>query len=153
MPKCNFESKKIKTVLTELPNKQAKPPVKDGISKTDSFNHIAYDYDIINVNRKIDRNKTYYSKHFKSIILFSDFEAKSYNILTKYNPDADVVNYYICLYADVVDGAIKLSRDYTGGYKIYIGHLGLYTYNADVNIDSKVEERRDNPNSIIYRIY
>lgn len=153
MPKCNFESKKIKTMLPKLTDKQVKLPVKDGINKTASFNHIAYDYDIININKKLDRNKTYYSKHFKSIILFSDFEAKSYNILTKYNPDADVVNYYVCLYADVVDGAVKLSRDYTGGYKIYIGHLGLYAYNADINIDSKVEERRDNPNSIIYRIY
>lgn len=152
MPKCNFESKKIKTVLTELPNKQVKLPVKDGISKTDSFNHIAYDYDIINVTRKLDRNKTYYSKHFKSIILFSDFEAKSYNILTKYNPEKDAVDYYICLYADVVDGAVKTKRDYTSGYKIYIEKV-MPHLNKDMNIDTRVEERRDNPNSIIYKIY
>lgn len=152
MPKCNFESKKIKTILPKLTDNQVKLPVKGGIDKTASFNHIAYDYNIETV-RKLDRNKTYYSKHFKSIILITDFNAKSYNILNRYNPDTDTVNYYICLYADVVDGAIKLSRDYSGGYKIYIGHLGLYAYNADINIDAIVEERRDNPNSIIYRIY
>lgn len=152
MPKCNFESKKIKTMLPKLTDKQVRFPVKDGIDKTASFNHIAYDYDIEPV-KILDKNRTYYSKHFKSIILITDFDAKSYNILNRYNPNTDTVHYYICLYADVVDGAVKITRDYSGGYKIYIGHLGLYAYNADINVNATVEEKRDNPNSIIYRIY
>lgn len=150
MPKFEFKSKKIKTInaVAEL-----NPPVKDCTNETtaaSSINHIAAMY---NINKPIHLNKntTHYSKFFKSLMVYIDFDVKSYNILNKYNPDIKANEYFICFYKDVVDKAVKISRHYKGCYKIY-DKIFCKLYKDDVNVDLVIVESNDNPAYIIFKI-
>ena len=42
------------------------------------------DYNVIK-NNNFDRTKSYFSCYYKSIILFTDYDAKSYNFAVRYN--------------------------------------------------------------------
>ena len=77
MPTFNFIKKKDDVIKTT----DKKPD--DSIGKIDT-NTIKLYFDVIS-SKKVDREKTYYSAFFKSLFLFTNFNAKSYNILQKYN--------------------------------------------------------------------
>lgn len=133
--------------------KQPNLPVGRGIVPitTDKISgDLRYEYDVIS-NKVFDRNKSYYSVFFKSIILFTDYDAKSYQILHRYNSDTDTRNYYICLYKDKMYDAIPLVRDYTGGYKIYTKDI-FYDITQDENINIELVQERTEPDCIIYKI-
>lgn len=55
------------------------------------------DYNVIK-NNNFDRTKSYFSCYYKSIILFTDYDAKSYNFAVRYN-DRTKSNelYVICI--------------------------------------------------------
>lgn len=120
------------------------------------------DYNIIN-NNIFDRTKSYFSVYYNSIILFTDYDAKSYNIATRYNTDTKKNEFYIILYKDIdAKGKIPISRDANTGFKIFIpsniskildSNLRNKIINSkeDFNVDVKfVEEREDF--CIIYNI-
>lgn len=111
---------------------------------------INLEFEVIS-NKVFDRNKSYYSVFFQSVIIFTDYKAKSYQILHKYDAETNERSYYICLYKDKVDNAIPLVRDYTGGYKIYTKDI-FYDITQDINIDVKLVQERENPDCIIYKI-
>ena len=111
---------------------------------------IRYDYEVIEF-KKFDRDKSYYSVFFKSVILFTDYNAKSYNILNRYDDNTGERHYYICLYKNIEDNAVPLVRDYTGGYKIHTYNI-FYYLKQDTNIDIKLIEERNNPDCVIYQI-
>lgn len=111
---------------------------------------IRYEFDVLSY-KSFDRNKTYYSVFFKSIILFTDYNAKSYQILHRYDANTDTRSYYICLYKDKIDNAIPIVRDYTSGYKIYVYDL-FDNIKQDENIDIKLVQERTEPDCIIYKI-
>lgn len=73
MPTFNFIKKKDDVIKTT----DKKPD--DSIGKIDT-NTIKLYFDVIS-SKKVDREKTYYSAFFKSLFLFTNFNAKSYNIL------------------------------------------------------------------------
>lgn len=73
MPTFNFIKKKDNVIKTT----DKKPD--DSIGKIDT-NNIKLYFDVIS-SKKVDREKTYYSTFFKSLFLFTNFNAKSYNIL------------------------------------------------------------------------
>ena len=59
------------------------------------------DYNIIK-NHSLDRTKSYFSYYYKSIILFTDYDAKSYNFATRYNDITKKNELYVILYKDKV---------------------------------------------------
>lgn len=120
------------------------------------------DYNVIR-NNSFDRTKSYFSCYYKSIILFTDYDAKSYNFAVRYNDITKSNELYVILYNDdKVDIGIPIVRDANTGFKLYIPNKViklLYTRlrNAfviskdDFNINVKfVEERNDF--CIIYHI-
>lgn len=120
------------------------------------------DYNIVK-SKVLDRTKSYYSIHYKSIILFTDYEAIQYNIATRYNKDTKQTDIYIILYKERVDNGINLIRDYTHGYKIHIPKsiirsaydslvYKVFRSNEDINVDIKLVEERTTPKCIIYSI-
>lgn len=117
-----------------------------------------YDYDVIE-RKQFDKTKSYYNNYYHSIILFVDYEAKSYNIAKNYNHILDRYEIYIVLYKERNKKSIPLVKDYTGGYKIpfgqYIWYIASYSkhkYNPNFNIEIEIDQIKDNPDCIIYHV-
>ena len=55
------------------------------------------DYNVIK-NNNFDRTKSYFSCYYKSIILFTDYDAKSYNFAIRYNDATRNNELYVILY-------------------------------------------------------
>lgn len=120
------------------------------------------DYNVIR-NNSFDRTKSYFSCYYKSIILFTDYDAKSYNFAVRYNDITKSNELYVILYNDdKVDIGIPIVRDANTGFKLYIPnkviklldtriHNSFVMSKDDFNINVKfVEERNDF--CIIYHI-
>lgn len=120
------------------------------------------DYNVIK-NNSFDRTKSYFSCYYNSIVLFTDYDAKSYNFAIRYNDITKSNELYVILYNDdKVDIGIPIVRDANTGFKLYIPNrvirlLDTRLRNAfvmskdDFNINVKfVEERNDF--CIIYNI-
>ena len=120
------------------------------------------DYNVIK-NNNFDRTKSYFSCYYKSIILFTDYDAKSYNFAVRYNDITKSNELYVILYNDdKVDISIPIVRDANTGFKLYIPNrvirlLDTRLRNAfvvskdDFNINVKFVEER-NGFCIIYHI-
>lgn len=120
------------------------------------------DYNVIK-NNSFDRTKSYFSCYYNSIILFTDYDAKSYNFAVRYNDITKSNELYVILYNDdKVDIGIPIVRDANTGFKLYIPNKVIKLLNTrirnsfviskdDFNINVKfVEERNDF--CIIYHI-
>lgn len=120
------------------------------------------DYNVIK-NNSFDRTKSYFSCYYKSIILFTDYNVKSYNFAVRYNDKTKSNELYVILYNDdKVNNSVPIIRDANTGFKLYIPNrvirlLDTRLHNAfvmskdDFNINIKfVEERNDF--CIIYHI-
>lgn len=120
------------------------------------------DYNVIK-NNSFDRTKSYFSCYYKSIILFTDYDAKSYNFAVRYNDITKSNELYVILYNDdKVDIGILIVRDANTGFKLYIPNKVIKLLDTrlrnsfvmskdDFNINVKfVEERNDF--CIIYHI-
>lgn len=120
------------------------------------------DYNVIK-NNNFDRTKSYFSCYYKSIIIFTDYDAKSYNFAVRYNDITKSNELYVILYNDdKVDIGIPIVRDANTGFKLYIPNkviklLDTRLRNAfviskdDFNINVKFVEER-NGFCIIYHI-
>lgn len=120
------------------------------------------DYNIIK-NHSLDRTKSYFSYYYKSIILFTDYDAKSYNFAVRYNDITKSNELYVILYKDKVsNGGVPLIRDANTGFKLFLSSniintldKRLYTKfvasKCDFNINVKFVEERDDF-CIIYNI-
>lgn len=120
------------------------------------------DYNVIK-NNSFDRTKSYFSCYYKSIILFTDYDAKNYNFAVRYNDITKSNELYVILYNDdKVDIGIPIVRDANTGFKLYIPDKVIKLLDTrirnsfvmskdDFNINVKfVEERNDF--CIIYHI-
>ena len=121
------------------------------------------DYNVIR-NNNFDRTKSYFSYYYNSIILFTDYDAKSYNFAIRYNDATRNNELYVILYKDKIinNNNIPITRDANTGFKLFlikevINLLDIRLRNAfvmsknDFNINVKfVEERNDF--CIIYHI-
>lgn len=120
------------------------------------------DYNVIK-NNNFDRTKSYFSCYYKSIILFTDYDTKSYNFAVRYNDITKSNELYVILYNDdKVNNSIPIVRDANTGFKLYIPNrvirlLDTRLRNAfvmskdDFNINVKFIEER-NSFCIIYHI-
>lgn len=120
------------------------------------------DYNVIK-NNNFDRTKSYFSCYYKSIILFTDYDAKSYNFAVRYNDTTKSNELYVILYKDKVsNGGVPLIRDANTGFKLFLSSniintldKRLYTKfvasKCDFNINVKFVEERDDF-CIIYHI-
>lgn len=120
------------------------------------------DYNVIK-NNSFDRTKSYFSCYYKSIILFTYYDAKSYNFAVRYNDRTKSNELYVILYNDnKVNNSIPVIRDANTGFKLYIPNrvirlLDTRLRNAfvvskdDFNINVKFVEER-NGFCIIYHI-
>ena len=120
------------------------------------------DYNVIK-NNSFDRTKSYFSCYYKSIILFTDYDVKSYNFAVRYNDITKSNELYVILYNDdKVNNSIPVVRDANTGFKLYISNrvirlLDTRLRNAfvvskdDFNINVKFVEER-NGFCIIYHI-
>lgn len=120
------------------------------------------DYNVIK-NNNFDRTKSYFSCYYNSIVLFTDYNAKSYNFAVRYNDTTKSNELYVILYNDdKVDIGIPIVRDANTGFKLYIPNkvirlLDTRLRNAfvvskdDFNINVKFVEER-NGFCIIYHI-
>lgn len=120
------------------------------------------DYNVIK-NNNFDRTKSYFSCYYKSIILFTDYDAKSYNFAIRYNDITKNNELYVILYNDdKVDIGIPIVRDANTGFKLFlikevINLLDVRLRNKfvmsknDFNINVKFVEER-NGFCIIYNI-
>lgn len=120
------------------------------------------DYNVIK-NNNFDRTKSYFSCYYKSIILFTDYDAKSYNFAARYNDITKKNELYVILYNDNrINNSVPIVRDANTGFKLYIPNIVIRLLNTrlrnsfvmskdDFNINVKfVEERNDF--CIIYHI-
>lgn len=120
------------------------------------------DYNVIK-NNSFDRTKSYFSCYYKSIILFTDYDVKSYNFAVRYNDITKSNELYVILYNDdKVDIGIPIVQDANTGFKLYIPNKVIKLLDTrirnsfvmskdDFNINVKfVEERNDF--CIIYNI-
>lgn len=120
------------------------------------------DYNVIK-NNSFDRTKSYFSCYYNSIVLFTDYDAKSYNFAIRYNDATRNNELYVILYKDkIINNNIPITRDANTGFKLFlikevINILDIRLRNAfvmsknDFNINVKfVEERNDF--CIIYHI-
>lgn len=120
------------------------------------------DYNVIK-NNSFDRTKSYFSCYYNSIILFTDYDAKSYNFAVRYNDITKSNELYVILYNDdKIDIGIPIVRDANTGFKLYIPNKVIRLLDTrlrnsfvmskdDFNINVKfVEERNDF--CIIYHI-
>lgn len=120
------------------------------------------DYNVIK-NNNFDRTKSYFSCYYNSIVLFTDYDAKSYNFAIRYNDITKSNELYVILYNDdKVDISIPIVRDANTGFKLYIPNKVIKLLDTrirnsfvmskdDFNINVKfVEERNDF--CIIYHI-
>lgn len=120
------------------------------------------DYNVIR-NNNFDRTKSYFSCYYKSIILFTDYDVKSYNFAIRYNDITKSNELYVILYNDNrINNSVPIIRDANTGFKLYIPNrvirlLDTRLRNAfvvskdDFNINVKFVEER-NGFCIIYRI-
>lgn len=120
------------------------------------------DYNVIK-NNSFDRTKSYFSCYYKSIILFTDYDAKSYNFAVRYNDITKSNELYVILYNDdKVDIGIPIVRDANTGFKLYISNKVIKLLDTrirnsfvmskdDFNINVKFVEER-NGFCIIYHI-
>lgn len=120
------------------------------------------DYNVIK-NNNFDRTKSYFSCYYNSIVLFTDYDAKSYNFAVRYNEITKSNELYVILYNDNrINNSVPIIRDANTGFKLYIPNIVirlLYTRlrNAfvvskdDFNINVKFVEER-NGFCIIYHI-
>ena len=120
------------------------------------------DYNVIK-NNSFVRTKSYFSCYYNSIVLFTDYDAKSYNFAIRYNDITKSNELYVILYNnDKVDIGIPIVRDANTGFKLYIPNRVIRLLDTrlrnsfvmskdDFNINVKfVEERNDF--CIIYHI-
>lgn len=120
------------------------------------------DYNIIK-SHNLDKTKSYFNCYYKSIILFTDYNAKSYNIATRYNDKTKSNELYVILYKDeVTNNGIPIVRDANTGYKLFISNKvirvldirlgGIFmTAKNDFNVNAEFIEERDDF-CVIYRI-
>lgn len=120
------------------------------------------DYNVIK-NNNFDRTKSYFSCYYKSIILFTDYDTKSYNFAVRYNDITKSNELYVILYNDdKVDIGIPIVRDANTGFKLYIPNKVIKLLDTrlrnsfvmskdDFNINVKFVEER-NSFCIIYHI-
>lgn len=120
------------------------------------------DYNVIK-SHSLDKTKSYFSCYYKSIILFTDYNAKSYNIATRYNDKTKSNELYVILYKDeVTNDGIPIVRDANTGYKLFISNRvirildirlgGIFmTAKNDFNVNAEFIEERDDF-CVIYRI-
>lgn len=120
------------------------------------------DYNVIK-SHSLDKTKSYFSCCYKSIILFTDYNAKSYNIATRYNDKTKSNELYVILYKDeVTNDGIPIVRDANTGYKLFISNKvirildirlgGIFmTAKNDFNVNAEFIEERDDF-CVIYRI-
>lgn len=120
------------------------------------------DYNVIK-NNNFDRTKSYFSCYYKSIILFTYYDAKSYNFAVRYNDRTKSNELYVILYNDNrINNSVPIIRDANTGFKLYIPNrvirlLDTRLRNAfvvskdDFNINVKFVEER-NGFCIIYHI-
>lgn len=120
------------------------------------------DYNVIK-NNSFDRTKSYFSCYYKSIVLFTDYDAKSYNFAVRYNDITKSNELYVILYNDdKVDIGIPIVRDANTGFKLYIPNKviklldtrirnSFVMFKDDFNINVKFVEER-NGFCIIYHI-
>lgn len=120
------------------------------------------DYNVIK-NNSFDRTKSYFSCYYKSIILFTDYDAKSYNFAVRYNDITKSNELYVILYNDNrINNSVPIIRDANTGFKLFLSSniintldKRLYTKfvasKCDFNINVKFVEERDDF-CIIYHI-
>lgn len=120
------------------------------------------DYNVIR-NNSFDRTKSYFSCYYKSIILFTDYDAKSYNFAVRYNDITKSDELYVILYNDNrINNSVPIIRDANTGFKLYIPNIVIRLLDTrlrnafvvskdDFNINVKFVERR-NDFCIIYHI-
>lgn len=120
------------------------------------------DYNVIK-NNSFDRTKSYFSCYYKSIILFTDYDAKSYNFAVRYNEITKSNELYVILYNDNrINNSVPIIRDANTGLKLYIPNIVIRLLNTrlrnafvvskdDFNINVKFVEER-NGFCIIYHI-
>lgn len=120
------------------------------------------DYNVIK-NNNFDRTKSYFSCYYKSIILFTDYDAKSYNFAVRYNDITKSNELYAILYNDNrINNSVPIIRDVNTGFKLYIPNIVIRLLDTrlrnafvmskdDFNINVKFVEER-NGFCIIYHI-
>lgn len=120
------------------------------------------DYNVIK-NNSFDRTKSYFSCYYNSIVLFTNYDAKSYNFAVRYNEITKSNDLYVILYNDNrINNSVPIIRDANTGFKLYIPNrvirlLDTRLRNAfvvskdDFNINVKFVEER-NGFCIIYHI-
>lgn len=120
------------------------------------------DYNVIK-NNSFDRTKSYFSCYYNSIVLFTNYDAKSYNFAIRYNDITKSNELYVILYNDnIINNSVPIIRDANTGFKLYIPNkvirlLDTRLRNAfvvskdDFNINVKFVEER-NGFCIIYHI-
>lgn len=120
------------------------------------------DYNVIK-NNSFDRTKSYFSCYYNSIILFTDYDAKSYNFAIRYNNITKSNELYVILYNDNrINNSVPIIRDANTGFKLYIPNIVIRLLDTrlrnafvvskdDFNINVKFVEER-NGFCIIYHI-
>lgn len=120
------------------------------------------DYNVIK-NNNFDRTKSYFSCYYKSIIIFTDYDAKSYNFAVRYNDITKSNELYVILYNDNrINNSVPIIRDANTGFKLYIPNIVIRLLDTrlrnafvvskdDFNINVKFVEER-NGFCIIYHI-
>lgn len=120
------------------------------------------DYNVIK-NNNFDRTKSYFSCYYKSIVLFTNYDAKSYNFAVRYNDTTKSNELYVILYNDNrINNSVPIIRDANTGFKLYIPNIVIRFLDTrlrnafvmskdDFNINVKFVEER-NGFCIIYHI-
>nr|UVX41485.1 MAG: hypothetical protein [Bacteriophage sp.] len=120
------------------------------------------DYNVIK-NNSFDRTKSYFSCYYKSIIIFTDYDAKSYNFAVRYNDITKSNELYVILYNDNrINNSVPIIRDANTRFKLYIPNIVIRLLDTrlrnafvvskdDFNINVKFVEER-NGFCIIYHI-
>ncbi len=120
------------------------------------------DYNVIK-NNNFDRTKSYFSCYYNSIVLFTDYDAKSYNFAVRYNEITKSNELYVILYNDNrINNSVPIIRDANTGFKLYIPNIVIRLLDTrlrnafvvskdDFNINVKFVEER-NGFCIIYHI-
>lgn len=120
------------------------------------------DYNVIK-NNSFDRTKSYFSCYYNSIVLFTNYDAKSYNFAVRYNEITKSNELYVILYNDNrINNSVPIIRDANTGFKLYIPNIVIRLLDTrlrnafvmskdDFNINVKFVEER-NGFCIIYNI-
>lgn len=120
------------------------------------------DYNVIK-NNSFDRTKSYFSCYYNSIVLFTNYDAKSYNFAVRYNEITKSNDLYVILYNDNrINNSVPIIRDANTGFKLYIPNIVIRLLDTrlrnafvvskdDFNINVKFVEER-NSFCIIYNI-